>query len=98
MDKKVEVEVHREDAQHAYLARIEGETAVISYEEAGPGVLDFQHTKVPEAMQGQGVGEELVHQALDDVRARGLKVIPTCPFVSAYIRRHRQYQDLVAQG
>lgn len=97
MDRKDEVEVHREEARHVYIARVGGETAVLSYQEAGPGVLDFQHTEVPEAVQGQGVGEELVRQALDDVRERGLEVIPTCPFVAAFIRRHREYRDLVAE-
>jgi uncharacterized protein len=46
--------------------------------------------------EGKGVGAALVQGVLDDVRARGLKVRPCCPFVAAYIRRHPEYEDLVA--
>ena len=54
------------------------------------------HTDVAPKWEGKGVGSTLVQGALDDVRARGLKVQPICPFVAAYIRRHPEYQDLVA--
>jgi uncharacterized protein len=55
----------------------------------------FIHTEVEP--KRQGLGSELVKGALDDVRARGLRVVPVCPFVRAYIRRHPEYADLVAQ-
>jgi predicted GNAT family acetyltransferase len=61
-----------------------------------PGVLDLVHTDVEPKWEGKGVGAALVKGALDDVRARGLKVRPYCPFVAAYIRRHPEYEDLVA--
>jgi uncharacterized protein len=92
----MDLEVQRDDARHIYIAHVGGEQAVIAYREAGPDTLDFQHTEVAKPLQGKGMGDELVRQALDDVRERGLKVIPTCPFVAAYIRRHPEYGDLVA--
>ena len=92
----MDLDFERDDAGHRYLAHLDGEPAVIAFREAASGVLDFHHTEVPEAMQGKGVGDELVRRALDDVRERGLEVIPTCPFVAAYIRRHPEYGDLVA--
>lgn len=58
--------------------------------------ITFTHTEVDPAFEGQGVGSVLVRGALDDVRARGLGVRPLCPFVRAYIKRHREYQDLLA--
>ncbi|MDX6477017.1 MAG: uncharacterized protein QOH95_2528 [Gaiellaceae bacterium] len=61
-----------------------------------PGLLDLVHTDVDPKWEGQGVGAQLVRGALDDLRARGLKVRPTCPFVRAYIRRHPEYDDLVS--
>jgi len=54
------------------------------------------HTEVDERLEGQGLGGRLVSGALDDVRARGLRVTPLCPFVAAYIREHPVYADLVA--
>lgn len=56
----------------------------------------FTHTEVDSAFEGHGVGSTLARYALDDVRERGLRAVPLCPFIAAYIERHPQYQDLVA--
>jgi len=55
----------------------------------------FIHTETDPVVKGQGVASTLAAGALDDVRKRGLKVTPKCPFIAAYIRRHPAYQDLV---
>jgi hypothetical protein len=60
-----------------------------------PGVISLLHAEVNPAHERQGWGSRLVAGALDDVRGRGLKVHPVCPFVVAYIAAHRDYQDLV---
>jgi predicted GNAT family acetyltransferase len=58
----------------------------------------FTHTEVPEQYEGQGIAARMVRFALDDVRARGLRVVALCPYVRAYIRRHPdEYGDLVGQ-
>jgi predicted GNAT family acetyltransferase len=56
------------------------------------------HTEVLPYAEGGGVGSRLVAGALDDIRARGLRVVPLCPFVAGYIRRHPEYADLVADS
>jgi predicted GNAT family acetyltransferase len=61
------------------------------------GTVTMLHTEVEPRFEGAGVGSELVRRALDDVRARGERVVPLCPFVSAYIERHREYADLVSE-
>jgi predicted GNAT family acetyltransferase len=73
---------------------VDGVTAYAEYTRA-PGVITFVHTIVPEALGGRGVGSALVHAALDAVRAEGLKVVPQCSFVAAYIKKHTEYQDLL---
>jgi predicted GNAT family acetyltransferase len=60
-----------------------------------PGVVVLVHTDIDPAVEGRGLGSVLVAGALDDLRARGLHVVPFCPFVRAYIRRHPEYRDLV---
>jgi len=60
-----------------------------------PGVITFTHTEVPSALEGRGIGSALAKGVLDDARRRGLKVVPLCPFVAAYIERHPEYRDLV---
>ncbi|QTE29586.1 GNAT family N-acetyltransferase [Pengzhenrongella sicca] len=75
--------------------------AVVGYvsydgQAGGPGVVVVIHTIVEPAFEGQGVGGRLVRGTLDLIRASGRTVVPLCPFVSAYLRRHPDYQDLVA--
>jgi predicted GNAT family acetyltransferase len=58
--------------------------------------LVFTHTEVdPDAGQ-EGLGSRLVRAALDDVRSKGVSVVPLCPFVHGWIDRHQDYADLVA--
>jgi uncharacterized protein len=60
-----------------------------------PGRRVLVHTEVAPAVEGRGLGAELVRGALDDIRAHGERVVPSCPFVAAFIRRHPEYRDLV---
>ena len=60
-----------------------------------PGVIVLVHTDVAPSAEGQGIGTRLVAGALDDIRSRGLRLVPVCPFVAAYLRRHPEQRDLV---
>jgi uncharacterized protein len=60
-----------------------------------PGLIAFIHTEVDESARGRGLGDRLIQFALEDVRARGLAVLPFCPFVQAFIDRHREFEALV---
>ncbi len=55
----------------------------------------FTHTEIDPNFEGQGLGGVLVKGALDAVRASGRRVVPVCPFVSAYLKRHAEYEELV---
>jgi predicted GNAT family acetyltransferase len=79
-----------------YEIEVDGEVAGFLLYRVEPGVLELVHTDVDPKWEGQGVGGALVKGALDDIRARDLKIRPFCPFVRAYLRRHPEYQDLVA--
>jgi predicted GNAT family acetyltransferase len=68
---------------------------VINYR-SEPGAILLVHTEVDPAFEGQGLGARLVAGALGDLRARGRKLVPLCPFVRAYLRRHPEDGDLVA--
>ena len=81
-------------AQQRYELDIDGHTAVAYYTLA-PGVITFTHTEVPPALGGRGVGSQLARGALDDVRARGLKVVARCEFLASYIAKHPEYGDLL---
>ncbi len=82
-------------ARHRFELEVDGHTAFVTYR-PGDGVITLVHTEVPKELAGKGVGSALAKGALDLVRASGLKVVPLCPFIAAYIRKHAEYGDLVA--
>ena len=64
------------------------------YQLIGQAVM-FTHTEVDPSREGEGLGSQLAHFALEDVKAQGKQVIPLCPFIAAYIKRHPEYLNLV---
>jgi uncharacterized protein len=72
----------------------DGHTAVAYYRLA-PGVITFTHTEVPQELAGRGIGSALARGALEIVRAQGLKVVAQCPFISAYLGKHPEFNDLL---
>ena len=78
-----------------YEYRIGAALAFVSYRRA-PGVATLTYARVPDELGGSGVGSAMVRAVLEDVRARGERVVPVCGFVAAYIQRHPEYHDLVA--
>ncbi len=88
-------DVRHNEERGWYELDVGGETAVTAYRQEG-GVLSFTHTEVPEALEGQGIGGRLVAGALEDVRRRGMTIVPLCSFVRHYVETHPEVQDLVA--
>jgi hypothetical protein len=82
--------------QHRFELRKAGEVAAIAEYQLRPGAVTFIHTEVLPKFEGQGLGSKLARAALDEVRRRGLRAIPQCPFIAGYIRKHPEYLDLVA--
>ena len=96
MDGDEDVHVGRNTDEQLYELTIGGDRiGLIAYREHDDRVA-LLHTEVDESLEGRGLGSRLVQDTLDDLRARGLLVVPLCPFVRAYIRRHPEYEDLVA--
>jgi predicted GNAT family acetyltransferase len=86
----------RDNAQHRrFEAYLDGQLAGFAQYRLQPGRITFTHTKVDEEFEGKGIGSRLVRHALEDVRERGLRVVPLCPFVRSYLRRHPEYAALV---
>jgi predicted GNAT family acetyltransferase len=86
---------HQSDARR-FTAQVGGKTAYITYRELAPRLLELDHTFVPREFRGSGIASQLTVRALDYARERGCRVVPSCPFVSAYIERHPEYRDLRA--
>lgn len=81
-------------AEHRFELKAGDHVAVACYTLA-PGLMTFTHTEVPSALSGQGIGSALVRDALDQARHRGLKIVPRCSFVAAFIAKHAEFADMV---
>ena len=82
-------------AAHRFEKIVDHHAAVATYSMDGD-TITFLHTVVPEALRGRGIARELVEFALASVRERGLKVVPQCEVFDAYMRKHPQTHDLLA--
>ena len=78
-----------------YEARLDGELAGWAQYMRTPELIAFVHTQVDPRYEGRGVGGALVRASLDEAREAGLAVLATCPFYTAWIARHPEYQDLL---
>ncbi len=79
-----------------YEARVNGELAGFAQYRLEHEQITIFHAEVDPSFEGRGVGSELARVALDDVRARELELVPRCPFIAAYVRRHPDpYLELV---
>lgn len=83
--------VRHEPENHRFTLSFGGALAILEYHEAGPRVGEFHHTYVPPALRGRGIASRLAAYALRQALEHGLSVIPTCPFVAAFIRKNPEY-------
>ena len=91
-DQQQKVVLNREEER--FETKVDGDVAFLTYALEGRRLF-LLHTDVPEAVEGQGIGSELVRTALDYARREDLSVVPMCGFVGAYLQRNPEYQDLV---
>ncbi|NAZ80645.1 GNAT family N-acetyltransferase [Kineococcus sp. R8] len=88
--------VTHDEVAHRYEGRLDGELVAIADYVPRDGVLAMTHTEVAPEHENEGLATQLVHEALLDVRRRGLKVLPACSFVRLHVQRHREeYADLL---
>ena len=78
-----------------YEIEVDGQVAGFVQYRKRPGLLAFIHTEIGPAFEGKGLGSTLIRSALEDARDQGLAVLPFCPFVNEYLRRHPGLASLV---
>lgn len=83
--------------QSRFELHVDGQLAAYSEYESEPGTRAFVHTVTKEEFQGHGLAAKLAAASLDATRAEGLLVAPYCPYVRGYIKKHPEYQDLIAE-
>ena len=98
-DARVPIEVvvrdHPEESRYEAVAG--DELAGVAVYESRDGAVVLIHTLALPGWEGRGIGDRLARAALDDARARGAAVVPVCPYIAAWIRRHPEYADLVPE-
>ncbi|MGK2740081.1 GNAT family N-acetyltransferase [Tepidicaulis sp. LMO-SS28] len=78
-----------------YVYRADGHEAELTFSKAGTKLIIIDHTGVPDAFKGQGIGKQLVERAVADARAGGQKILPLCPFAAAQFEKHPEWADVL---
>lgn len=88
-------DVRHNEAKHRFEVDLgDGQLALLQYRQQGDAIY-YTHTEVPPDHEGEGIAGQMAKAALTEAREKGYRVYPLCPFVAAYIRRHKEYQDLL---
>ncbi|PSR56516.1 N-acetyltransferase [Adhaeribacter arboris] len=86
--------IHDPDDLRFY-AEVAGEEAELTYTYPEDTVMDLDYTYIPPAARNKGLADQLVKAGLDFARESNFQVIPSCPVVEAYVKRHPEYHDIV---
>lgn len=87
-------DIHDNAELKRYELPVEGQIAVVTYNLSPPNLM-ITETLVPEALEGRGIASRLARHVIDDARARGLVILPVCPFFSAFFQKHPEHSDVV---
>ena len=91
-----ELQLANDASAHRYRLLLDGqELGFVEYDPIGELAILIKHTEIRPEFEGKGYGSELVRRVLDDVRQEGKTVIPICPYTISFIRRHREYIEVV---
>lgn len=93
----MDIRLEETDSGGRYVTQMDGTEAELTFSKAGTGLIIIDHTGVPDALRGKGVGQELVQRAVDDARTAGKKIMPLCPFAAAQFRKHPEWSDLLSK-
>ncbi|MEV8528405.1 GNAT family N-acetyltransferase [Streptomyces sp. NPDC052000] len=86
--------VERADARHRYEIFVDGERAGLTAYRDHDDQRVFYHTEIDDTHAGQGLAAQLVRQALTDVRDLGKRIVPVCPYVANYLKKHEEFADI----
>jgi len=86
--------VQRNDDRNRYEILVDGKRAgLTAYRDHGDQRVFF-HTEIDDAYAGQGLAGQLVQHALTDVRALGKRIVPVCPYVAKFLKKHDEFADI----
>ena len=94
----MDITVAHETGRSAFTVNQDGVESILEYTRLESGTVAFVHTFVPPALRGRGIAEQLVSSGLGWARGQGLRVLPSCSYVAAYMARHPEWDDLRQKG
>lgn len=89
------MQILHDETDLRFYANLGEEQAELIYTFTEQGNMDFAHTYVPKNHRGQGVADKLVKAGLEHARSINCQIIPSCPAVETYVKRHKEYDDIV---
>jgi uncharacterized protein len=84
------------EEENKFYIRLDGKEAYLKYELKEGNIMDIKHTYVPKEFRSQDIGQAIVKEALEYAEKNNFKVIPTCRFTAAFIKRNKEYKKLLA--
>ena len=85
-----------DSAEGGRFVDVDGHAAEMTYSRVSPTLVIIDHTAVPDALRGRGVGQQLVQRAVEDARREGFRIIPLCPFAKSQFERHPEWRDVLS--
>jgi predicted GNAT family acetyltransferase len=96
MNDEFLIDREESESKGRYVHRSDGAEAEMTFSKAGEKLIIIDHTEVPDAFRGQGVGVRLVERAVENARKSGKSILPLCPFAAAQFRRHPEWADVLS--
>jgi predicted GNAT family acetyltransferase len=95
----MDFDIRREDRSSGgrWVVDVDGHEAEMTFSRASPVLIIIDHTSVPDALRGRGVGQALVARAVEEARRDGFRIIPLCPYAHAQFDRHPDWQDVISR-
>lgn len=93
-------DIRREDHRSSggrWVTVVDGHEAEMTYSRASAALIIIDHTAVPDALRGRGVGQALVLRAVEDARREGFRILPLCPFAKGQFERHPEWWDVLSR-
>jgi len=84
--------------KHRFELPVEGHTAYVEYILTKDDIMFLTHTEVPQALEGKGIGKNIVQQTLNYIKEKEYTLAPLCPFVASYIKRNPEWKSILAKG
>lgn len=82
--------------KHRFELDTDGKLSFVVYQTVDDETLALVHTEVDPSLEGRGIGSQLVAGVLDYVDRAKLKIVPLCPFVASYLKRHPDWNRVVS--